>query len=315
MLDRLASSRPLLAFASTWRGSASARGLDRILRLVNQGSVPPEMLGFLSYGGWTNSLSSEEVIRLLEALLKGEPNKVLDPTLRILLALIQREPESLEKLRPLIWNVLEMKPRRQWDLEWGQLAERMVREDPERMARIVLSFFQDEDFLPIQGDTTIQALATATQKEPGKCWELVGAALLDEGEAHRGFRLSLAIKGWYVELIPSDILISWARNHLPRGPSIVADLVIARAAPMPERARAVLISFPDDERVKSRIAGNLRSGLSVGPYSNRLKSDLEIAKGWAHDPHPRIRAFAVEVIKQLEAELLRHLIIEQEEEL
>jgi len=95
----------------------------------------------------------------------------------------------------------------------------------------VLCFFQNEDFLPIQDDTTIQALATATRKEPTKCWELVGPALLAEEEVQRSFRLNLASEGWYAELIPTEVLISWARRHRPLGPSIVADLVIARAAP------------------------------------------------------------------------------------
>jgi len=82
---------------------------------------------------------------------------------------------------------------------------------------------------------------------------------------------------------------------------------------MLERARAVLTNFPDDERVESRIAGNLVSGFFHGNISDRIKGHLEIARKWAEDSHPRIRKFANRLITGLEEDLSRHLIYEQEE--
>jgi hypothetical protein len=146
VLDELSKSEPLLAFAATWRVAATERGLRRILNLVDSESLSPEMLGYLSFGGWTNSFSADEVKELLERLMKGSPSKTLDPAMGIVLSLLRRDPEALQQIESLAWQMIEVRPEHGWSWEWGLLAEALVKKDPKRMTVIVLSFSQKNIF-------------------------------------------------------------------------------------------------------------------------------------------------------------------------
>jgi hypothetical protein len=125
-------------------------------------------------------------------------------------------------------------------------------------------------------------------------------------------RLLLALDESSGELIPTEVLIEWAKQHLPRGPGIVAQLVAIKSKKLPDRARTLLRVFKNDKYVQSVIAGQLSSGSGVGPFSGRLTFELEIAEGWAKDPDPAVRRFAMGLVKSLQMRIKQQNVKEEE---
>lgn len=182
-----------------------------------------------------------------------------------------------------------------------------------RVVRIIVGFFATEHFVPIQSDEIMQVLRSATQKDPQAAWQIVGGAMLKDDDVT--MRLVVSLTKWYGELIPTDTLIAWAKNNMPRGPWIVSRIIAVSQTPLPERARALLLNFPHDAQIKSQILANLQTGVSVGPLSNRVSGDLSIVNGWAKDPSPQIRSWAKRVATEIEARLRQQQRFEEEEEM
>jgi hypothetical protein len=310
ILDELANIQPELAFACTWRGTPSSHGLERILRLVDSGAVQPESLGYLAYGSWTHSFSSKEVEELLERMLRAAKPKIMDPAMGIVLALLKRDPGSFEQVEASVWKMIRIKPDRNWSWEWGMISSTLAKRDPKRLTTIVLSFFEEEGFLAPPDGYEKQALSEATKQSPEECWDAIGQFLLRMDSASH--RLLLGLREWYGELLPTPVLIQWAKDHLPKGPGIAAELVAVKANVLPERARALLINFPDDKYVLNIIVGHLMSGSWTGPRSGRLRYEIEIAQGWTKDPDPKLREFAQGLVKGLKKTLERQLVMEEE---
>jgi hypothetical protein len=310
-LDQLAVSEPILTFGATWRSKSSLEGLRRILKLADSGAIDPEMLGYLAYGGWTLTFSAADIADLLDRLLKGTIQNVMDPAMSIAFNLLQRNPEAVESIGDVLWRMISVKPQRNWQWGWGQVASRLVALDPKRMTGIVLSFFATEHFVPLSEDPEMEVLAKATEEEPDSSWELVGNTLLSDDPS--SYRALIALRGWYGERIPSGSLLRWAQTHRVKGPRIVAQLIGVKGPELSERVKMLLSNFPEDKGVKNAIVASLWSGFWAGPYSKKIEGDLTTASGWARDPDPRIRRFARDVIKSLETELKRQKLKEEEE--
>ena len=73
-------------------------------------------------------------------------------------------------------------------------------------------------------ETTLNEKPSLGRRNPirKESWDLIGAALSRmDSMAHR---LLLALEESYGELIPTNVLIDWARQHLPGGPGVAAQL-------------------------------------------------------------------------------------------
>jgi hypothetical protein len=310
VLDKLAKNEPLLAFAATWRGAPTPKGLNRALMLVDSGALAPEILGYLAFSGWTNSFSASDIKELLERLLRGPAQKTLDPAMGIALGLLQRDPYAFGTIEALLWQMIEVKPEQAWSWEWERLAEVLTPRNPRRITATVLSFFDDKDYLCYTHSPERKALFSAAQVNPKESWELIAAVLSRmDSTTHR---LLLALDESYGELIPTDVLVEWAKEHLPQGPGIVAQMVSIKAGNLPQRARTLLRTFKDNKYVQSAIAGQLSSGSWTGPFSGRIKYELEIAEGWAKDADPAVRQFAKGVVTGLKQRLKQQIVREEE---
>jgi hypothetical protein len=134
--------------------------------------------------------------------------------------------------------------------------------------------------------------------------------MLEGGKVGAG--LVVALSQWYGELIPTQVLISWAKANQPRGPWIVARILNVKQAPLPERARALILEFKDDHDVRNQIVANLGSGTWVGPFSGYIDQELNTVRGWAQDADQAIRSWANEVAKRLKKQLEKQKVIEEE---
>lgn len=228
----------------------------------------------------------------------------------IALGLLQRDRNALETIEDLLWRMIEVKPEHGWSWEWGLLADVLVAKDPGRVTAIVLSFFTDPDYLCHRDSPERKVLFKAAELNPKESWDRIGAVLSRmDSTAHR---LLLALEESYGELISTNVLVEWAKQHMPKGPGVIAQLVSIKSNQLPERARTLLRTFPGDRYVHSVIAGQLSSASWTGPFSGRLKSELEIAEGWEKDPDSIVRQFARGLVKGLKERLRRQMVIEEE---
>jgi hypothetical protein len=316
VLDRLAASRPLLSFICTWRGDPSLRGYQRLESLVRSGPVPFEWLGLLSYGNWPEHLSANQVVNIVDLMLRGELASVLETAMEMLHRHLQRHPNDISQMEGQIWKVLEMKPPRSHSMvewEWGQLAAVVAPLEPARMITVILRMFESDGFVPLHDDDTMNALRLATAADPTSAWDLISTTMLEGGKIGSG--LIVALSQWYGELIPTDVLIAWAREHPERGPWLIARILNVQQAPLPQRARALLIAFKGNRAVQEELVANLESGSWVGPFSGFYKQKLDIVRGWSEDPEPSIRSWAKTVAKGLERQLQQQKVREEEEEI
>jgi hypothetical protein len=312
LIDQLRDAHPTKAFACTWRGEASYRGFERIVGLVESGKVAAEKIGFLMYGGWTKILSADENATLVRLMLNGAKRAALEPSMSILYDALQREPESIDRLEPLVWEIIEATPADApvmlaW--RWGRLAPIVAVRDPLRIVRLIIRQYSSPRFIPLS-DERRQMLQTATEAEPIGAWDAIAAAVMSRTEASSA--LLTVLRGWYAELIPVEHLISWARSNEPRGPWIVAHLIRPDLESPSSRARALILAFRGNNEVWNELYANMVTGVWVGPYSNKIERDLAMAKRWATDPDPEFQAFARDVIRELERRLREQRTREEE---
>ena len=312
LLDGLCGEHPQMALGCTWRGEPSERGLQRIIDLVESGKLVPESVRVLMYGGWTKSLSGEDVGKLVTLMLRGNKIAVLDASMSMLQDVLQRDPQSIERLDPLVWQTLELTPANaapmvEW--RWRGLAAVVAPRDPQRIIHLIVRQYSSEPFIPLSDDRQ-HALQVATQSDPVAAWNVIGDAILNNEEASSA--LLTVLRKWYGELIPIEHLISWARAHQPRGPRIVAHLVNPAPGQLSGRARALVLAFPGKKEVWTELFASLVTGFSFGPYSNRIEMELATVRQWAEDPDPEFRSWAMEVARGMEAQL-RHQKTREEE--
>lgn len=314
LIDQLSETHPMKAFTSTWRGEASHRGFERIVGLVKSGKIESEKTGFLMYGGWTKSLSANDVATLVEMMLSGERQRVLEPCMSMLHDALQREPKSIGILEPVMWEVLESTPAEAGVMvtwRWGQLARIVAARDPQKMIQIIIRDYSSRRFVPLS-DERQQVLQTATEADPSRAWNAVADVIMSGGDTSSG--LLTVLRKWYGELIPIEHLIAWAKANQPKGPRIVAHLIGSDLGNPSSRARALVLAFKGNVEVWNELYANMVTGFWQGPYSGKIARDLTIAKQWAEDPDPEFQAFAKDLIKELEHQLRQQKIREEEGE-
>jgi hypothetical protein len=203
-------------------------------------------------------------------------------------------------------------PRGHLEWEWGELAQRAATHDPLRIAKLVLDRIQSGERLLLPNEPSLKALSDATRLKPEAVWNEVSPRLLSSGL--QGFRIRHALDKWFGELIPMQLMVSWANQNLPNGPGIVAHLITI-GAPLSDRARALAEAFPDNDQVLRVYAGSLEGGGWAGPMSGHIESLQRIADQWKNDPSSRIRAWAQRLAKSFEERLERQRLVEESEEL
>lgn len=312
ILDDLAKDNPVLAFTATWRGQPSERSGNRVIRLMESGSVQQHLFRALMYGGWVTSLPDDLALKIIQVLAGADPKLTNEAVLFLLDQLVARRPQLVHGAGELIWEALEstpteLGPHGQW--LWGQLAGKAAGLDPARMADLCLARMRADNSPHLSNDPVVVALSTATNLDPEGVWEKVGKVLLHK-EAF-AFRLLLSLERWYGELIPVDSLLRWAKEHTPIAPLLAARLLTV-GAPLSERARRLLLEFPDDERILHAFAANLQTGTWVGSMSSHDERILATVQLWQKDDDPRVRAYAERFAHELAKRIDKEKILEEE---
>ena len=196
---------------------------------------------------------------------------------------------------------------------WQKLGEQYANIEPTRIAEAVVEVFESPEILLDEGDPPMKALATATDSNRQDVLNTIGNALLPfDSRAHR---LQLALKGWFVSRISSDLLIDWAKKHPPNGAKTLARLTEPTGVPLNELTRKILDEFGEDDQIGNIIKANFHSGTFQGKMTEWLGSKLELARNWTRDPSTRVSAWAAKLVESLELEIKEWKTREEEEEL
>jgi len=315
ILDRLESVRPTIAFAATWRIGPSEEGGRRIVRLMESGDVDRRLYRALAHGNWVQAIPRELTVRIVELMLHEDSLVTGDTAIVILDRMTRAHPDAFADFENLVWKALAAAPVGQGssaEWQWGELAGRVARLHPEKIAELVLGRLERDPSPHISEDPIIKVLSTATEADPEGVWELVGHALLRSDIF--SFRLLLCLQKWYGELIPGAVLVHWAEEHQPRGPVIAAEL-LAITAPLTERSRALIAAFPENQQILHVFAGNLQTGFFMGPMSANTERVLKTVRQWEQDPDLRIKSWAQRLASQLTKQIAEQKLIEEGEAL
>ena len=312
--DDLAGIRPILAFGVTCRGPATRAGGQRILDLIDSGKLSGDALQILTYGGWVGSLPVSERCAIIKRLLDRHDEALTAVALSILHGWVKKEPLTADNYRDLIRDALERPVTMshfagEW--HWGELAKTLARVEPRRAATLAIRRMEEESSWVHFRATGRAVLAVATAADAEGVFGVVSDALLDRQLS--GYRLLFALEHWYGELLSSKTLVEWAQSHPPLARSMVARLIVVDGAPMPERLRALLKAFPDDQELLNSVLASLQTGSSWGPRSERLKRQRDVLQSWTREEDPWIRKWAQDAVRRAERAIERQLKIEEEE--
>ncbi|MBZ5726791.1 MAG: hypothetical protein LAP87_17565 [Acidobacteriia bacterium] len=312
--DELAGIRPILAFGATCRGPATRAAGERILNLIDGGQVPCQALQFLMLGGWAASLPVSERCALVKRLLDRNDEALTAVALSILHDWVTKGPRAADDYRNLIWDALERPvtmSRFAGEWHWGELAKTLARVEPKRAATLALRRMEEESSWVHFRATGRAVLAAATAADAEGVFGVVSSALLDRQPGR--YRLLFALEHWYGDLVSPKTLVQWAQSHSPLARSMAARLIVVDGAPMPERLRAMLKAFPDDQELLNSVLASLGTGIWWGPYSERLKRQRDVLQSWANEQDPWIRKWAQDAVRRTERAIERQLKIEEEE--
>jgi len=290
---------------AVWRGGLNDTDARRLVTLLGRGWLTGAQPGVLVWGAATRELSAEASVPLTPAMLGDRSDEATASALDLLHQRIGSFEDEKDSLAPLVWTVLERRGTERGDttalFHRSDLAGRYVSDAPLRVARAMLDLFKREGVHFSQEDSAVQVLARATDLSPQEIWEEVAPRLLARKKDSLG--LYMCLRGWYGQRVGEDVLLPWARDHQPEGPSLVAALTPVGGEPLDGLPRQLLIEFGKDKAVASALHANLIAGTFFGPTSTWYGAKLETATKWLHDPHPAVRKWARRVVDDLEGQL------------
>ena len=300
---------------AVWLSTPTDNDLFRLVQLVQRGSLSSEKLRILVWGGQTKLFSANAFRLLMDCILKDPTTAAAITAVDLLEQRLDFYPDETKTFEDFAWNALERSSLLLDDTmaehDWNELAERYVVINPVRMARLLLVQFEAEAQVSyIRPNERMHTLTKATRNAPSEVWAEVAPHLLKQNRFSVLLRQSL--RGWYADLIEAEILLSWATQHLPEGPQIVAALACVKNAPLGTLARQLLIQFGDDENVANALYATFGTGSWSGSASEYYQSRLDVAREWLNDLHPAVRKWAKVEVEALEKQVA-HAKLEEAE--
>ena len=300
----------LAVLDATMRGPRSDHAVDRILRMIDDGLLDSQVLGWMQYGSWANAISEQMLVNVLTRLLKEGTSRAITVGLALCSDWLETDPQKPDDVSKIAWDLLEH--RSGWGSEpmlalyWAEAAQRLAAEDPRRAARLVVdSFIEGETTL---GDQRIQVLNELLSAAPDRTWPVVGDALLNRKNA---YRLSWILEESGSALhVPAESLIEWLEANGARGAEALASIVDPGDSELPEIAKFLISHYSDE--VDGIIAANFRSGSWSGSETNYLEPKLVVARRWATDEDPAIRTWANNLIGWLERAIAKAKLRDEE---
>lgn len=319
LLDKWAKEELEMAEAildATCRGYPSSRGAKRLISLVDNKKLSTSSLRLLMLGTWTNSLTSNLIINIINRLMQTSDSQDIEAALSMMHYWIETHPDKLSEISSTAWELIEcpiaITGGRMLSYYWEKITEYFIDEDPLKLAKAIISAYSISKPITVLEDAGIQLLRKATIKNPEAIWGEVSKVLLKKDE-EINYDLLFALGEGYGSLFEAEYLIEWAKRQPKKGPIILANIAQIGGTKLSELARSLLINFTDLKSIKSELRANFLSGTFWGPTSSWLKEKLEDANSWMNDPNPIIQQWAKELAEIIEKDIKRAKLEEEEE--
>jgi len=290
--------------------------LDRLLKLVQKDWIQRKELIKLVWSGWAEKLPHNEMISFLAFLLDGDSPENTEAALNLLDRRLKSSTGEIVSLAPFAWQALARKSAVEGMMPrhyWGEVSKHYVQVDPVKLADTVLELYRTHDLLFVQDDEPLKALAKATQSKPKEVWGRVADTLLRKDRA--SYRLLLSLQCWYVEILDAAQLLTWAEQHKPEGPQILAALTAPSGIPMNELPRQLLVRYGADDVVRRQLYANFQTGSFTGSMTAYFRDKMETAQKWSEDSDQTVRNWAKRLAGDLMEQVSRFQIREEEEDL
>jgi hypothetical protein len=161
--------------------------------------------------------------------------------------------------------------------DWCQLAAGLARGFPDELARDVLDLVSRGGLTLLDSDHEAAVLRAAAAVSPKGTWDLV-AGRIEQGD----WRTAMTLRGWFAEAIPAETILDWVGDSKKRA-ELVASIAPAGGDRPSELAILLLDRYPDNEEIAGSLAGEFQSGGWVGPWSDRLETQITQLQGWRQD--------------------------------
>ncbi len=278
-------------------GPENPKTSDRINHALNELSLTD---GISAVFGWTPKMNSKDFI-----------DRLIDWTSRInteeeyaavvgWVSLNFRVGDLSETFKAAVWQLLLKRSvfpklsRSRWD--WDRLAFVFIEERPDELAGLIIDLIVSGEIMVLDTDGESELLRKCAEKDPRAVWERVSV----EVESRQGWRVQMQLRGWFLNIVPIEIISNWIGDNLERARAVASMASVGH--PRPNPIGTILLSkFGDDEEVKENLKAEFVSGSWVGPESARITLQMEMLNSWRQDLElpAGVRNWAIELNERL----------------
>jgi hypothetical protein len=243
LVEKWASRDPRLSqvvLATSSQLNPSNRAVERILELLKNRSILTEDLIPLLWSPWPEKLPSA-AFQLLVSKTASNSEQILYAALSATDRRLKLFPGERTALSDLVWELLGNPVSATSTMAmhfWEEIGKQYAESEPAKLAETIVKVYGSSDVLMDKDDSPMKALAQAAKANEKAVWEVIGTALLATSSS--AYRLQLALRGWFVSLVTTSLLLDWARRHLPNGPVLLARLTEPAGIPLDNLPRALL---------------------------------------------------------------------------
>lgn len=283
----------------TVRGPVTSAATGRIIRIAESSSVLPAARVLMP---WTGRLAEETSLRLLhtwiERISSQEDYNALVDWANLWCRRHEVSDAAVAVVAKLIFLRRDYPEVGQEGWDWSQLASKVVMVDAAAVAELLLELVSTDNLMLAHHEEE-RVFHDAAKRQPAAVWSLVADRLV-AGD----WRVALSLRGSFLHAIPLEIIKQWVGKSAPRA-AIIADIApVGGNSPSPY-ADFLLTEFGESERVAGALAGELSSGTWVGPWSNRIRGQIEQMDAWLE--HPNHSTGVKNWARQMKASLERQL--------
>lgn len=315
--------KSMLVATTIWRVLPTSRAAERLIRLMQNGSVPPTFLGHLVWGFWARDLRPEEVRELVAIASSDKSNAAVFARLAFLDQYLKERPEGMEQLREATEEVLKESTNHRFGTmdgyHWRQLAENTFADDPLAMARLgVLVAEKIAKSGSLLGDkesrqVLLTAISEADTTEQAKILEeVLGPAI--EGAPALLWILDDPLERDLLDQFDPETVVEWVKQDVEKRLPLIVHAIPVRGQPLASLARAMLVRYGDRDNVRSALSATFGSGVWVGSEAEWVAGKARQVEEWTKDQDPNVRRWALELKQAYRKMLDRARLLEEEED-
>jgi hypothetical protein len=255
-----------LFFAVAWRCGITEFTGKKLVEILRNQEINPQIVGGLAYGNWSERLSADVLGTVLWALTE---TGYRETAIGILMHRIQKKTEEFEFWDPLALQLITspdlIRSYQMVIFYWKEVAIRLVPIHATEIATAILLehaghrstgwMLEFSDAAPVLGACFAQ--------NPIEAWNII-RPYLSSPEAHR---FTFTFPRGLLEHIPADVVLAWISEQAETRAEILSSLLSLNFSSDESIASQVLGKYGDVERIAASFFSNYTAGSWEGPES------------------------------------------------